>query len=234
MASHSSHSTAAATARATISVVTGLPRPRWRGLLHSWAFFSSIPAVVLLLAIANSSVGRVSAAIYGACLLAVFGVSGAYHRLAKSDRAQLRMQRADHSTIYLMIAGTYTPICALALPDRWGIPALVIVWLAALGGVVLKLFGGPRYLRWSNGFYPALGWASIVLLPALLRYLSVAELALLVVGGVLYTVGAVVFLRRRPDPAPLVFGYHEIWHAFTVAAGISHFALIVMVTASRT
>lgn len=199
-------------------------------MLHAWAFFVSIPAALLLVAVAGDVRSRVAVSIYGASLMAVFGVSAAYHRLAHSEVAQRRMQRLDHSTIYVMIAGTYTPVCLLAIPSRWGVPALAVVWTCAIGGIGLKLLGPPRLMRLSNGFYPLLGWAALVLSPVLVRSLSSSELLLLVGGGVLYTIGAVIFLRRRPDPMPSVFGYHEIWHAFTVLAGVAHFGLVTSVT----
>ncbi len=215
---------------ATISVATGLPRPSWRGRVHSWAFFASIPAALALVMFADGVKTRVAVLIYGISLMAVFGVSAAYHRLAHSEAAQRRMQRLDHSTIYVMIAGTYTPVCLVALPPAWGISALSVVWACAIGGIALKLMGSERWMRWSNGFYPLLGWAALVLTPVLVRSLTAPELWLLVFGGALYSVGAVVFLRRRPDPLPQVFGYHEIWHAFTVAAGVAHFAMVTLVT----
>lgn len=215
---------------ATVSLASGLPRPRWRGVLHAWAFFVSIPAALVLVAVAGDIRSRLAVSIYGASVMAVFGVSAAYHRLAHSEVAQRRMQRLDHSTIYVMIAGTYTPVCLLALPPRWGIPALVIVWVCAVGGIALKLLSPPRLMRLSNGFYPLLGWAALVLTPVLIHSLSSSELLLLVSGGALYTIGALVFLRQRPDPRPQVFGYHEIWHAFTVLAGMAHFGMVTSVT----
>ncbi len=213
-----------------ISIATGLPRPTWRGRLHTWAFAISIPAALILVLVSRGIVDRLAASVYGVSLVAVFGVSAAYHRLTRSTLAQQRMQRVDHSTIYLQIAGTYTPVCLLALPSAWGRPALLIVWTLAALGVVLKVAGSPRLVRASNGFYPVLGWAALVMAPVLVHNLSALELALLLLGGTLYSVGAIVFYRRRPDPSPLVFGYHEVWHACTVAAGASHFAMVASVT----
>ncbi len=213
----------------TISVATGLPRPTWRGRVHAWAFFASIPAALVLVLAADGVKTRAAVTVYGLSLMAVFGVSAAYHRLAHSEAAQRRMQRLDHSTIYVMIAGTYTPVCLVALPPRWGVPALSVVWLCAVAGIALKLIGPERWMRLSNGFYPLLGWAALVLTPVLIRSLTGPELWLLIFGGALYTVGAIVFLRRRPDPLPAIFGYHEVWHAFTVAAGLAHFAMVTLV-----
>ncbi|MEZ5229355.1 MAG: hemolysin III family protein [Acidimicrobiales bacterium] len=198
--------------------------------MRSWAFFASIPAAMTLVVLARSEDQGRGDLIYGLSLMAVFGVSAAYHRLAHSDAAQRRMQRLDHSTIYV-IAGTYTPVCLPGVAAGVsGISALAVVWTCAVAGIVLKLVGPDRWMRWSNGFYPVLGWAALVLTPVLIRSLTGPELWLLVFGGALYTVGALVFLRRRPDPRPQVFGYHEIWHAFTVAAGLSHFAMVTLVT----
>jgi hemolysin III len=131
--------------------------------------------------------------------------------------------------IFVLIAGTYTPICLLALPPAWGVPLLVVVWAVAIAGIALKmakLGNGPG----SNGswLYIVMGWAAIVAVPALVTSLTGVQLALMAVGGVLYTGGAIVLARRWPDPLPRTFGYHEIWHTITVAAGGCHFALVAL------
>jgi hemolysin III len=212
-----------------ISIVTGLPRPRWRGFLHSWAFFLTIPAVVALVLIADRPSGKAGVAIYGASLLAVYGVSAAYHRLARTERAQQLMRRLDHSMIFVLIAGTYTPVCLIALPPAWWIPLLGVVWTLTVVGICLKLWGTGRVVTLSNGLYIVIGWLAVVALPVFLRTVSAPALGLMLLGGVLYTAGAVVFYLRRPDPNPRVFGYHEVWHAFTVLGGMSHFAMVALV-----
>jgi hemolysin III len=139
------------------------------------------------------------------------------------------MRRADHSTIYLLIAGTYTPICLLALPAPWGLPVLVVVWVGAVAGVILKMtaFERTRVLGWA--LYLALGWAAVVVMPALVRHLTPLEVALIVAGGLIYTGGSIVLATGRPNPVPAVFGYHEVWHACTVLAGLCHFASVGLV-----
>ncbi len=212
-----------------ISVASGLPRPRFRGWVHTWAFAVSVPAAIVLWFLADQPGARIGVGIYGVCLMAVFGVSAAYHRLAISERAQTIMQRFDHATIFLMIAGTYTPVCLVALPPRWWIPLLSVIWAGAVIGVGCKLLGSERIQGYSSSLYLVLGWVALVGLPSFVRHLSVSALGLMVVGGVLYTVGAIFFWLQRPDPAPLVFGYHEVWHVFTVLAGASHFAMVAVV-----
>jgi hemolysin III len=214
-----------------VSIATGLPRPTWRGLIHAWAFWLCIPAVVALLVSAGTPDGKLGVAIYGASLAAVYGVSAAYHRLAITERAQQIMRRLDHSMIFVLIAGTYTPVCLLALPPSWWIPLLAVVWSLTAVGVVVKLWGTGWIMKASNALYLVLGWLALVALPMFLRTLAAPVLGLMVLGGVLYTLGAIVFYLQRPDPNPMIFGYHEIWHAFTVAAGVSHFVMVALVIA---
>ena len=209
-----------------------LPRPTWRGRMHAWAFFLAVPCVVVLILMANHASARTAAAIYGASVLGVFGTSAAYHRLAHSIRARRIMRRLDHAMIYLLIAGTYTPLCLLALPRSWGIPILVIVGGGAVAGFVLKLTAFDR-MRWmSYALYPILGWAAIIAMPVLATHVSATVFGLIVAGGVCYTAGLPVLMRHSPDPWPGVFGYHEIWHTFVVLAGGLHFAAVGLIIGS--
>ncbi|MDA3039686.1 MAG: hemolysin III family protein [Actinomycetota bacterium] len=210
-----------------VSVVTGLPRPVWRGRLHAWAFWVAVPAAVGL--VLGADRGRVAVAIYGSSLAAVYGVSAAYHRLARTARAQHVMRRLDHSMIFLLIAGTYTPMCLVALPRSQWLPLLGVVWGLTVVGVVAKVSGPRSMLRASNVLYVVIGWLTILALPTFIRTVSPAALALMIAGGVLYSVGAVTFYLRRPDPNPVVFGYHEVWHAYTVLAGGCHFVMVALV-----
>ncbi len=216
-----------------MSVVTPhlSPRPVWRGKMHSWAFFASIPAGITLIALAQGAAATVGAAIYSASLLLLFGTSAAYHRLAQSERARTIMQRLDHSMIYLLIAGTYVPLCLVAMPPEWGIPMLVIVGTLAAVGMLLKLafFHGARYVSYS--LYIVMGWVALIATPVLVDNLTTAQLALIVAGGVAYTVGFPVLLVRRPNPWPSTFGYHEVWHLLTVVAAGLHFAAVADVVA---
>ena len=211
------------------SVITGLPRPHWRGRIHTYAFFLTVPAAFWLLLWAEQPTGRIGALVFGASLAAVYGVSAAYHRLAHSPKAQHIMRRLDHSMIFLLIAGTYTPVCVVLLPRNWSLFLLSSVWGLTVLGIVTKVWGTDWIVRVSNALYPVLGWLAVLALPVLLRSVPGPSLALLVLGGMLYTVGALVFLFRRPDPNPAVFGYHEVWHSFTVLAGASHFAMVALI-----
>jgi hemolysin III len=203
-------------------------RPSWRGRMHAWAFLAAVPAGVLLVVVADGAAARTAASIYAATLLLVFGTSAAYHRLAGSPRARAVMQRLDHSMIYLLIAGTYVPLCVVALPASWGIPVLAVVGAGAVAGMVIKLtaFHRRRAHLVGSALYPVLGWAAVVAAPALAVHLTPVQLGLVVAGGVAYTVGFPVLLLRRPDPWPTRFGYHEVWHTCTVVAAGLHFAAV--------
>jgi hemolysin III len=202
-----------------------------RGILHTGAFVAAIPAGVLLIVFSEGPAARAAASIYAATLLLVFGTSAAYHRLARSPRARRVMQRLDHSMIYLLIAGTYTPICIVALPLRWGIPLLAVVGGLGLLGMVIKL-APIRRLEWlAYVVYPLSGWAAVAATPALRDSLTGLQFVLVLGGGIAYTVGFPILLLRRPDPWPRVFGYHEVWHSLTVLAAVLHFGAVALVLA---
>lgn len=194
--------------------------------MHTWAFVAAIPAGILLTISTGNVVGRVAAAVYALTLVLLFGTSAAYHRLTRTERTRSIMQRVDHSMIYLLIAGTYTPFCLVALPADIGLPLFSFVVTMAIVGVLLKVFAFERARFWSYALYPAMGWAMFLAGPALIQNLSGAQLALIVGGGVAYTVGIPVLLMQRPDPRPTVFGYHEIWHLLTIVAAGMHFVAI--------
>lgn len=201
-------------------------RPIWRGRLHTWAFFAALPAGFLLVLAADGTMASLAVGVYVTTLLVAFGTSASYHRLATSLRARRVMQRLDHAAIYLLITGTYVPMCLVALPPGWGVPLLSVVAVGAVIGVVLKLAGVRRVPWLGYALYPALGWAAVFVAPALIEHLSALQLGLIVAGGVAYTVGIPVLIARRPDPWPRVFGYHEIWHGFTVLAAVLHFGAV--------
>jgi hemolysin III len=205
-----------------------LPKPRLRGWLHQVAFFVSVPAGIALVAFAQGVEGRVAAAIFATSLTGLYGVSAAYHRGQWSARTQRLLKRLDHSMIFVLIAGSYTPITLLALRPAWGITLLAIAWTGAAVGILITVLRLERWSRVGYTMYLALGWLAVVATPQLLRSLSSVEIALLVTGGLLYTIGAVVLACNRPDPRPAVFGYHEIWHTFVVGAGLCHFTLVLM------
>ena len=206
-------------------------RPTFRGWLHAAAFLVVLPAGLFLLQAAESTAARVAVAVYWASLAGLFGTSASYHRLARSPKAVMWFRRADHSMIFCLIAGTYTPLCLVALPAVWGIPMLVVAWVTALAGIIMKMVRIGSRSGGSSGswLYIVLGWGAVATLPALVTNLSVGQLVLMGVGGLLYTVGAVVLATKRPDPIPHRFGYHEVWHAMTIVAGACHFVLIATI-----
>jgi len=208
-----------------------MPRPVWRGKMHAWAFFMSIPAGIALIVVASGAAATVGATVYSASLVLLFGTSASYHRLAHSERARAIMQRLDHSMIYLLIAGTYVPFCLVAMPRTWGVPMLVIVGSMAALGVVLKLafFHGARYVSYS--LYIVMGWAALAAAPVLVDNLTGLQFGLVVAGGLAYTVGFPVLITRRPNPWPTTFGYHEVWHLMTIVAAGLHFAAVADVLA---
>ncbi|WP_109632275.1 MULTISPECIES: PAQR family membrane homeostasis protein TrhA [Lentzea] len=214
---------------ATIPPQPGL-RPRLRGWLHLWSFIVSVATGATLIALAASTVSGLAAlatSVYGATVLGLFGVSALYHRVTwKSDRVRTWMKRLDHSMIFVFIAGTYTPFALLAMDQGTGRVVLAIVWTGAILGVTLKL-AWPHAPRWLGvPIYIALGWVAVFVLPELLHHAGVAALVLLLVGGALYTAGAVFYATRWPNPWPQVFGYHEFFHAATVVAAICHYIAI--------
>ncbi len=174
---------------------------------------------------ARTTTARVAAVVYALSLAGLYGISAAFHLGRWSAAMRRRMDQADHAMIYVLIAGSYTPVALLALDRAWGLAILGVVWTVAIGGIaVVILWHRVRIVGIT--LYLTLGWLAVFTLPWLASRLGIAKLTLLLAGGVLYTVGAVVLGRQRPDPHPMVFGYHEVWHAFTVAAGLCHFTLI--------
>jgi hemolysin III len=196
------------------------------------AFFGSIPAGVALVYAARGATARAAAAVYALSLVALYGVSSLYHRLNWTPRVRRLMRRTDHAMIYVLIAGSYTPFSVLGMRGtlRWVV--LGAVWAVAVVGAALKFGWFDHVHRLGGPLYIALGWFAVVGAPQFVRNLSGPVLALVVVGGVLYTVGAIVLLRRKPDPFPAVFGYHEVWHSFVVCASVCHYvAAMMLVTA---
>jgi len=203
-------------------------RPTWRGWLHTVAFVLAIPMALFLTLSASGTPARTAAGIYGLSLVLAFGSSAAYHRLATTERAQRVLQRVDHSMIFVLIAGTFTPMSVIAMPRRWGIPLLAVVWAVALTGIALKVFGFHRFRNLGYWLYAVIVVAVAVGLPQLWRALTGLQFGLVLVGGLLYIAGVPVLMRGRPNPWPSTFGYHEVWHAFTVAAGACQLCGIVL------
>jgi hemolysin III len=205
-----------------------LPKPRLRGRLHQVAFFVSIPAGITLVSLARASEARVGALIFAVTLSGLYGVSALYHRRDWSARAHRIMKHLDHSMIFVFIAGSYTPVTLLALHPAWGITLLILAWSGAALGVLVTVLRLERWHGVGFAMYLVLGWLAAIAAPQLATSLSPVELGLLVFGCLLYTVGAVVLARKRPDPSPAVFGYHEVWHTFVVGANVCHFLLVLM------
>jgi hemolysin III len=213
----------------SVGVVTDLvvtERPRLRGVSHLVAFFVSLVLGPVLVAAAATPTARLVCAIYAVCLAALFGCSALLHRGNWSPATRVWLRRLDHSTIFLFIAGTYTPVVALTLAHDTAVWILTAVWLGAAIGVAVTLWWihAPRWV--STACYLAVGWIAVLALPALWTALGPARFGLLAAGAVLYTLGAVVYARKRPDPWPEVFGFHEVFHALVIAAVICHYALI--------
>jgi len=200
------------------SALTAPPRPLLRGVLHQAAFAVSLVVGTLLIVGADGARRHVAAAVFAASVAACFGASALYHRVTWTPNLRRWMRRIDHAGIYLLIAGTYTPVCLLVLDGTWRIVVLAIVYSGAAAAVVLKFawVDAPKWVAAALGL--ALGWTAVVALPQLATRLNPAAVALLGVGGLAYTAGAIIYARRRPNPMPMVFGYHELFHALTIAA----------------
>jgi hemolysin III len=201
-------------------------KPRLRGVFHQYAFFVSLASGTLLVLLTTTAKASLAAAIYAASVSALFGVSALYHRVTWTTPARRRMRRLDHSMIFLLIAGTYTPVGLLVLDGPLATVVLAVVWGGALAGIALEIAwtGAPRWL--GGTVYLALGWVAVVAMPQLFARLGMAGGLLIVAGGLLYSAGAAVYALRRPDPAPAVFGYHEVFHLLVIAAVAAHFLAI--------
>ncbi len=208
-------------------------KPRLRGVLHEYGFFVSLAGGVALILAASDGKARVAAAIYALALSGLLGTSALYHRVTWGPTARRWMRRLDHSMIFVLIAGTYTPVALLALKGSLASTILIVMWAGALGGVVFKLLwiDAPKWL--FAGVYVALGLVTAAVfgeLPATIGWLGVAGLA---GGGLLYVIGAVVYASGKPNPWPKVFGYHEVFHALVLAAAALQYAVIAFAVLPR-
>jgi hemolysin III len=208
-------------------------KPRLRGVSHQYAFFVSVGCGVGLILAASGGRARLAATVYAVAVSALLGTSALYHRITWRPKARRWMRRLDHSMIFVLIAGTYTPVALLALKGTLANTILIVLWAGALGGVVFKLLwiDAPKWLL--AAVYVLLGCVSAAVLgelPAAIGWLGVAGIA---TGGLLYTVGAVVYASGRPNPWPRVFGYHEVFHALVIAAAGLHYAVIAFAVLPR-
>lgn len=208
-----------------------LIKPRLRGVWHQYAFFLAALLCCGLVLLAEGARARVGASVYAVGVCGLFGVSALYHRRAWSPSAARWMRRADHSMIFCFIAASYTPFALLVLDGTLALVLLVVVWSGAVAGIIMKFLwlDAPDWL--GALIYVGLGWTALAVAPALYDALGPLRTALLALGGVLYTVGAIIYARQRPDPAPEVFGYHEIFHVLVIAAAAVHFTVVADVVA---
>jgi len=201
-------------------------RPRWRGRIHAIALLCTVPAGAVLAVLTPGGIARVAVLVYVASLMALYSTSASYHLFTRTYRAQRTMQQVDHAMVYVLIAGTYTPVCLLGLPSplRWIF--LAAIWGMAAVGMGLKVAWRAR--RTAAALYMVIGWAVVAVLPWAQSRTGWASLTLYALGGVIYTVGAVLFYLKRPRLKPLVFGYHEVWHVLTVVAAVLQFVALGM------
>jgi hemolysin III len=217
----------ATAAREVTAEAIALVKPRLRGVSHEWAFFVSIFFGAALILLASTPKATLAVAIYAVSLSALFGTSALYHRVNwKRPNVRRWMRRLDHSMIFFLIAGTYTPFALLALHGPLATAILVVVWVGAIAGAIVEMvwIGHPKWV--SAIVYLSIGWVAVVAFPDLWDALGPGGALLLAGGGVLYTAGAVVYATQRPDPNPAIFGYHEVFHAFVIAAAVLHFSVI--------
>jgi hemolysin III len=204
-------------------------KPRLRGVFHQGAFFVSLVAGAVLVLIAPAGRATLATGIYAVTVASLFGVSAVYHRVNwVSENARRWMRRLDHSMIFCLIAGTYTPFALLVLDGSLATAILIGVWGGALAGIVLNLIwvDAPKWV--TAAVYITLGWAAIFALPDMASKLGATAIVMIGIGGVLYTAGAVIYALRRPDPAPAVFGYHEIFHVLVIGAAAIQYAVIAI------
>jgi hemolysin III len=209
-------------------------KPKLRGVTHEWAFFASIPLGLWLVASAPTGRAALAAGIYALSVALLFGSSALYHRITWASAAARRwMRRVDHSAIFVLIAGSYTPFAVLTLDGTLATVILVAVWAGAVAGVVMTMvwIDAPKWL--IAIVYVTLGWVAVAAMPALLDALGITAVAMIAAGGAFYTAGAIVYARGRPDPAPAVFGYHEIFHALVILAAALQYAVVAFYVLPR-
>lgn len=213
-----------------VEQVVGMVKPRLRGWLHAGTFPVVVVAGIVLVARAPTSEATWATAVFAVSAALLFGTSALYHRGNWSARAAILLKRLDHSNIFLIIAGTYTPFSILLLPESQATTLLWIVWTGAVAGVLFRVLwvGAPRWLY--TPVYMALGWVAVVYLPGFLAGGGPAVLTLVIVGGLMYSLGALVYGFKRPNPSPRWFGFHEVFHAFTIVAFVVHYIGVSIAT----
>ena len=217
---------ATAAKEATADAIAAI-KPKLRGVSHEWAFFISLGFGAALVILAESPRATLAAAIYAVSLSALLGTSALYHRV-NWTRPNVRqwMRRLDHSMIFFLIAGTYTPFALLVLDGTLSKAILAVVWIGAIAGAIVEMIW-IDHPKWASALiYVSLGWVAVATFPELWTSMGVAGTLLVAAGGLLYTAGAVVYAIQRPNPNPAIFGYHEVFHLFVIAAAVAHFAAI--------
>ena len=202
-------------------------KPRLRGVSHEWAFFLSLGFGAALIVLAKTPKATLAVAIYAVSLSALFGTSALYHRVNwRRPNVRLWMRRLDHSMIFFLIAGTYTPFALLVLDGPLADAILAVVWIGAIAGAIVEMvwINHPKWV--AAIIYLAIGWVAVAAFPELLSEMGLAGTMLVAAGGLLYTAGAVVYATQRPNPNPAIFGYHEVFHLFVIAAAVAHFSAI--------
>jgi hemolysin III len=217
---------ATAAKQATAEAIAAV-KPKLRGVSHEWAFFISLGLGVALILAADTPKATLAVAIYAVSLSALLGTSALYHRVNwRRPSARRWMRRLDHSMIFLLIAGTYTPFALLVLDGPLADAILVIVWMGAIAGAIVEMIwiDHPKWV--AAIIYLAIGWVAVAAFPELWSQMGVAGTLLVAAGGLLYTAGAVVYATQRPNPSPAIFGYHEVFHLLVIAAAVAHFSAI--------
>jgi hemolysin III len=209
-----------------------LVKPKLRGVFHELGFYAALGLGAAIVVTSEPGRARIAAVVFSSCVAGCFGASALYHRPTWKPTVRAWLTRLDHAGVYLLIAGTYTPFGLLVMSPHWAVPVLAVVWGGTIAAIVLKLswVQMPKWL--SAGIGVALGWVGVVAFSQLLK-LDVVGLLLVLAGGLLYTAGAVVYARRRPDPVPHVFGYHELFHTLTLAAAGCQYASIAFFVLPR-
>ena len=211
----------------------GRPRPRLRGVSHQVAFFAAVPAAAAVTVTTHTGVARAAAAAFALSVAGMFGVSSIFHRGSWTPAVAQRLGRLDHAMIYALIAGTYAPIGLLVLHRDWRVPILATVWGGACLAAVVKLVSARPPAWVTPAISVALGWTAVLVLPQIIEGIGLVPALLLLAGGVAYTVGAVVYVRQRPNPAPATFGYHELFHALVIVAVACQYSTIVFYVLPR-
>ncbi|RYZ43388.1 MAG: hemolysin III [Myxococcaceae bacterium] len=209
------------------TAVLASEKPKLRGVLHQWAAAFAVGAGVVLVALAPTPRTALASALYSLSLVGLFTISATYHRVNWAPRGRAWMRRMDHAAIFLLIAGTYTPVAMLGLPEELGNRLMLYIYVGALVGILQSLFwvGAPKFI--TAALAVAVGWIMMPYFGEVFRALGAGGGGLIIAGGIAYTTGALAYAFKRPNPIPGVFGYHEVFHALTIVGAGFHFVLVL-------